>query len=216
MAVVAYCMMDAGERAHAPGLGVRSGKVQSVDVAGLRCFFSEVEGPPAGAEQTRREALEFYAVVQAIFREVEVIPFRFPTLLGSIDELRTFMEIRGAQYLAALQGLKGKAQMELRITPAHAPSGNATSGKEYLKLRQESLQELQDAAHSARMALNLDPSKWRQHETAQGLRCYALITRQKAAGFKQQMAAFKPETAVHVAVSGPWPPTEFVDVESES
>ncbi len=213
MAILPYCMFEEQAAVRTPNAGVRHAEVSQLSAGGLSCLYSEMTGAVAEtADKVKEEALEFFAVVQHAFAQAEVIPFRYPTLLKDEAELRRFLEERSGEYVAALQRLRGTAQMEVRITPV-AKRPAASTGKQYLEASQASEAALEEAAAAAHAAAKPWLRDWRVRESANGLRCYALVARGELKEFQQQMRKLEAGTRVGVVVSGPWPPTEFVDVE---
>jgi hypothetical protein len=196
-----------------PNAGVRHAEVSRLSAGGLSCFYSEMSGTAAEtAAKVKEEALEFFAVVQHAFAQAEVIPFRYPTLLKDQAELSAFLEERSGEYVAALQRLRGTAQMEVRITPVEKRPA-ASTGKQYLETSQASEAALEKAAAAAHAAAKSWLRDWRVRESASGLRCYALVARGELKDFEKQIHKLDAGSKVSVVVSGPWPPTEFVDVE---
>ena len=93
-----------------------------IEDLGLRAWYSEVEEDTfSGAEHVTKAALEFHHFVSAVFREGTVLPFRFPSILESVDDLRDHLEERVRWYTSALQRSEGLAQFEARIVnrPSH-------------------------------------------------------------------------------------------------
>jgi hypothetical protein len=176
----------------------------------LRCFYSTLE--PLPESFTKEDALQFNSVVQAVFRQADVIPFRFPTLLRSQLELRQFLQEKSAEYGAALEKLANLVQMELRIfSAADASTAAHFSGKKYLEVRLATKRKMQSTAACARKAAGDLCLAWQDRETRHGLRCYALVKRAHAVEFKQRMKSLALADEVNVLVSGPWPATEFIE-----
>ncbi|PYX36233.1 MAG: hypothetical protein DMG75_11265 [Acidobacteria bacterium] len=83
MPVLAYCVTTAEVALKVAQTGVAGMTVESVDESGLRCFVSRRESElPMSSLATREEALAFHSVLQELFRQTTIIPFRFPTLLA--------------------------------------------------------------------------------------------------------------------------------------
>lgn len=213
MAILPYCMFEEQAGVRAPNAGVRHTEVSRLSAGGLSCLYSEMTDAVAEtSDKVKEEALEFFGVVQHAFAQAEVIPFRYPTLLKDEDELRSFLEERSGEYVAALQRLRGTAQMEVRITPV-AKRPAASTGKQYLEASQSSEAALEQAAAAAHAAAKSWLRDWRVRESANGLRCYALVARGELKDFQQHLHKLDAGAKVSIVVSGPWPPTEFVDVE---
>src|SRR5229473_1382541 len=102
MPVLAYCVTTAEVALKVSQTGVAGMTVESVDESGLRCFVSRRESElPMSSLATREEALAFHSVLQELFRQTTIIPFRFPTLLA---ESPGSLNVSGTQYLRRRQG----------------------------------------------------------------------------------------------------------------
>lgn len=176
---------------------------------GLRCFYSEFHKRPENFAQ--QDALKFYATVQAVFAKVAVVPFRFPTVLETKPQLAEFLDQKAQEYRAALERLRIFVQMELRIAPAASEETRSASGKEYMTRRLKNKKALESIASAARSAVAGIHADWRQQETRDGLRCYALVARDAVEQFQEKAKALRPAEDVRVVISGPWPATEFIE-----
>jgi hypothetical protein len=207
--ILAYCIV-ADPQLSAPVAGVGQRPVQEITHERLRCFYSWFEEPPQ--QFNKEDALQFYATVEACFQHTAVIPFRFPTLVQSETELRQFVREKSAAYAAALDKLQNMVQMELRIAsePSLTPQ-KAPSGKQYLGQRVSRKQALEAAATAARSALRELARDWRQRETPEGLRCYALVARKDIPPFREKLKNLQAEKGLQTSVSGPWPAAEFIE-----
>lgn len=203
-----YCVV-ADTKISRPATGVRQMVVEEMACQGLRCFYSEFQQRPENF--TQQDALQFYGTVQAVFEKVAVIPFRFPTVLETKPQLTEFVEQKAREYGAALEKLRNFVQMELRIVPAAGDATPSTSGKQYMAQRLKSKKALELPASAARSAVAEICAEWRQQETREGLRCYALVARENIGRFQQKLATLSVEDNVRVTVSGPWPATEFIE-----
>jgi Gas vesicle synthesis protein GvpL/GvpF len=206
--ILPYCIV-ADSEVSAPTSGVQRMAVEELTRNGLRCFYSTLAQRPESF--TQDDALLFYATVQAVFEQVAVIPFRFPTLLEAKPQLEEFLVGKAQDYTAALAELRDFVQMELRILPQSGEPVSSTSGKDYMTQRLKSKQALESAAGAARSAVADLCANWRQQETREALRCYALVARKNTAPFQEKMKAFATVEDVRVLVSGPWPATEFIE-----
>ena len=183
--------------------------VEEMACGGLRCFYSEFHQRPESF--TQQDALKFYATVQAVFAKAAVIPFRFPTVLEAKPQLAEFLEQKAQDYRAALERLRIFVQMELRLAPAASQETRSASGKEYMTRRLKNKKTLESLATAARSAVAGIHTDWRQQETREGLRCYALVKRDAVEQFQEKAKALRPAEDVRVVISGPWPATEFIE-----
>ena len=209
MPLLLYCVSETEPAVPAPKVGVREHPVHSREVAGMICYYGEMKQAPA--KFAKEDALVFYKVVSAIFARTAVIPFRFPTVVEGLGELEVFLETEGHDLLESLQRLRDSVQMEVRLHYGEQSSAEvAESGTAYLKDRQRHREILEQLAESARDFLGDSVQSWHTKEVPNGVRCYALIRRTDVANFKAKSDALKSDGEVRVAVTGPWPPTEFL------
>ena len=208
MPLLLYCLTESEPAVPPPKQGVRGRPVERQAIAGMQCYYSVF--PHAPTNLAREDALVFHSVVTAIFAKAAVTPFRFPTVLEGEDELEVFLETEGHDLLESLQRLRDFVQMEVRLSYGGERVSSAESGTEHLKTREHARKILEQVAESARDFLAEGIRGWHTREFPNGLRCYALIPRGEVASFRHNSEGLKPEGKVRVAVSGPWPPTEFL------
>ena len=207
-----YCLTEASAPATPPSTGVRGAAVESVEHSGLRCFYSAVGSIAAEPGSLKREALEFHAVTRRIFEQACTIPFRFPTTLASVAELDAYLGDHANRYQAALRDFRDKVQMELRIAPRDPPAPDAPTGAKYLRERAQRIRDLDTAITACRVAIHKEVVDWRQREFSHGVRCFVLVKREAVGEFQQKIKQVQLPEASTAAVSGPWPPTEFLPV----
>lgn len=202
MPVLPYCMLLRTAGLKLPRKGVGGRPVRRMTEADLLCLYSEGL-PPASAEA----ALEFHRVLAAVMKQASPAPFRFPTVL-ELEELRRFLHLNSAHFARQLERVQQAVQMELRITATGEPQQAAASGRQYLAARARARKRLQSGARRVRRALGPLARRWRERETAAGLRCYVLVDREQVPRFRERVPA---GGGLSIQVSGPWPPTEFLE-----
>ncbi len=212
MSLLLYCVSEA--EVPPPADGVRGRPVEHEAVAGMNCYYSVFPGPLT--KLSKEDALAFHHVVSAIFVRTAVIPFRFPTMLEGQGELEVYLETEGHDLLESLQRLRGFVQMEVRLTLGDGGPPAAGSGKEYLENRQQARDDLLDLSESVRDLLAEDVRGWHTREFQNGLRCYALVPRAAVGDFRHKCERLRLEGGVRAAVTGPWPPSEFLHEPLES
>ena len=218
MPALVYCIVEAQD-IEVPASGPGDLAVQSVEESGLHCFFSTassadyVHGLPA-----KQAALTFHHVVQTIFHQVAVIPFRFPTMLQSEAELRSYLSHQRHVYHEALNRVRRMVQMDVRLSHSVGGAANSaetsaarkSSGTEYLRSRQSLQNELAKGAAAFRDLGDGLVCDWRERPAAQTLRCFALVKRDLVNDFKSKAATVQLASNIQARVSGPWPASEFV------
>jgi hypothetical protein len=216
MPILAYCVSMTHHFLDAPTEGIAAAAVYEIEDLGLRAWYSEVEADTfSGADQVTKAALEFHKFVSAVFREGTVLPFRFPTILESVDELRTHLEEKAAWYTNALRRSEGLAQFEARIISKTKPVPVGESGKEYLEQRKQVHDR--NAQAVADLLRGLDDYLREHHvkETPQGTRVFLQVERLRVGAVREASAQIGVPDGVEIRLSGPWPPTEFLPVPEE-
>lgn len=207
MPLLLYCISESEPVVAAPAQGVRGNKVERRVDAGMACYYSEISD--GTTKLTKEDALAFAKVIAAVFARTAVIPFRFPTVMEGIGELEVYLETEAHDLLESLQRLRDCVQMEVRFSHGSA-AASPESGKQYLQARQRAKQLVEKVADSARESFGELVMAWHTRDVATGLRCYALVARENVAEFKKKGEHMKVSGEVQIAVTGPWPPTEFL------
>jgi len=199
-----YCMAEADAQAELPPRGVRGAAVEAVTRGDLACYFSRYDQFGGGsAEELKRDALDFHWAIHHVFQQRAVIPFRFPAMLAEISTLEAFLDRHAPAYLADLQRLRDLVQMEVRLPPPVAEAVAATtSGTAYMKAKFDAAQKVVELENRVKSAA--PGREWRQRAG----RFFALIPRGEEAQFREKIAALGEAS---LRVSGPWPPSEFVN-----
>lgn len=192
--------MTSGEATPPPGVG--GAEVKPHVAGGVRCWYSEAAHTSGAAKE---DVLAFHGVVSAFFRAMTVVPFRFPTTMADEAVLSAWLEKHAALVKQELNRLRDLVQMELYF--GASAGGPASSGRAYLEGKRDVLRGLEQEAEKARAAVSNLVAEWRQKETRDGLRCYALIRRGDERVFLTQLGTIREGARV----SGPWPPSEFLD-----
>lgn len=197
-----YCMTESKPEAPAPPHGVRQATVESAEHEALTCYFSRYESFPGGAaEELKKDALDFHWTINHIFEKKAVIPFRFPTLLAETADLERFLKKYSSDYIADLERLRGQVQMEVRMSPPAAAAAAAGTGTAYLKSKFDAAQKVIELERLMKSAVQ---AEWKQRAN----RYFALVPRGAVAEFRDKIAGLGQAT---LRVSGPWPPSEFVN-----
>ena len=163
-------------------------------------------------------AKTFHEVLQRIFAQTAIIPFRFPTILASEKELREFMKGRAAEYGSALDRLRNKVQMDVRIIIG-ASDGLETpltkSGKTYLENKRARRHQGHSLVDEFRRVSASAAEGWIERETPSGARAFALVDRSSLPMFLEKIKQVLTPEGVSARVTGPWPPSEFVEIVQE-
>jgi hypothetical protein len=215
--VLAYCVAEQQTQFSSLGTGVEGAPVRWIDAGRLRCFVSDfaAQMPYAPVPEMVRA---FNQVLQRIFAQAVIIPFRFPTIVESEDTLRQFVESRAAEYSGALERLRNKVQMDVRIifkTRENVNSSSSKSGREYLEGRWGRYQQAQSVMDEFRRVSNSLAEEWIQRDTPSGIRSFALVDRSSLAVFLERIGSVVTPADISARITGPWPPSEFVEIKRE-
>jgi len=215
--VLAYCVAEQQTQFSSLGTGVEGAPVRWIDAGRLRCFVSDfaAQMPYAPVPEMVRA---FNQVLQRIFAQAVIIPFRFPTIVESEDTLRQFVESRAAEYSGALKRLRNKVQMDVRIIFKARESVNSSSsksGREYLEGRWGRYEQAQSVMDKFRQVSNSLAEEWIQRDTPSGIRSFALVDRSSLAVFLERIGRVVTPADISARVTGPWPPSEFVEITRE-
>ncbi|MGZ4838307.1 MAG: GvpL/GvpF family gas vesicle protein [Terriglobales bacterium] len=210
MPYLLYCVTDDTAELDPAVRGVHGDAVESMVHAKLRCFYSALDAVGADLETQKREALEFHQVTRSLLAQATIIPFRFPTVLPGLTEIGAHLEARGQAYNAALHQLRNLVQMEIRIEWVDRETPVANSGTQYLKNLAHNSRRMEDAVATCRATINELVIDFQQHEFSHGVRCFVLIKREAVQQFQDHIKQIRLERSAKAAVSGPWPPTEFL------
>ena len=190
----------------APHKGVLDAEVQSLEEAGLTVAYSRIEKSDISAANFQYTAVQFHNVLHAIFAGAATIPFRFPTWLTP-GELRQHLRSGSVRYKAFLTEHANHVQMEARIRLGPAEQASLSpSGTEHLRARAAQIRELRDVAEKTKQAVFAEALQWRERETPEGVRLFALVDRGKVASFREKLSRHG-----NLRVTGPWPTTEFLE-----
>ncbi len=208
MSLLCYCMIEQGGSVRLPATGVLAASLRTVEVPPVEIVVSEwPSSEPSGKEDAVERALEFHRVIQEIFQQVQLIQLRFPTIVESEAALRTSITPRAATCGEALQRFRDLVQMEIRLRAGvKAP---AASGTEYLQNRQAQMYAVEQSGDKLREAAGSLVLEWRQRWSSSGMRCYALVPRERVADFRRALEAVS-DGLTQRRLSGPWPPAEFM------
>jgi gas vesicle protein GvpL/GvpF len=207
MAVLPYCILLAKYLVEIPLKGICNSEIQRLAEGSLLALYSHLEKNEISAQNFRQAAVEFHDVVHAVFNHVAVVQFRFPTWLSE-PEVAEHLREESVRYQDFLTHHADHVQMEIRIALlTDEASQSASSGTEHLRQRATQLRELHGRKEKMKQLLSSEVIEWRERELPTGLRVYALVERDRIAGFREKLSG-QDTTLSH---SGPWPAMEFLN-----
>ena len=215
--MLAYCIAELESQIRIPDRGVKEAPIRSIDIAMLRCLVSDFDSR-APHEALPEMVKAFNRVLQKIFEQTVIIPFRFPTIVETEDVLRNFIKERAARYSRALHRLRNKVQVDVRISREMVPEAagaTSQSGKSYLELKRAGYQQVQSVLEEFRRASGSLAEKWVQRDTPSGIRGFALVDRASLSVFLENIGRVDTPAGISARVTGPWPASEFVEATDE-
>jgi len=190
--------------------GVGQSEVHRLEQDSLTALYSDVERSAISPKTFQQTAVEFHNVVHSVFANAGVVPFRFPTWLTHA-ELAAHLREESRRYCSFLTEHAEHVQMELRIIRASSdlPKASTSTGTEHLRSRAAQVRQMHTAAEELKLLLSAEVIGWRERESPEGLRLYALVGRNRVASFRERLSGC--EHGVGLRWSGPWPATGFLD-----
>jgi Gas vesicle synthesis protein GvpL/GvpF len=236
MPILLYCVTQPAPAVDL-AIGICDSAVESREMLGVRVYFSDVQDAETclgSPESSKQSALQFHNVLREILKTATPIPFRFPTLLDSSENLEQHLASEGERYREALARVEGAVQYDIVATwtdNEQADSAAPVSGREYLKRRQQTAERI-TAVESKLKGVTADSVReWRGRRERKTYRWFALVPRDcresflaslRGAGGGSSPSGLTPGSdtdrgmsGVRLRLSGPWPPSEFVAPRGE-
>lgn len=209
MPILLYCVVKRELQHNNFPAGVSGLPVVPVESGALMALTSNSSSNRL-KQNLKVSAVEFHGVVSEILKSMAVIPFRFPTIFQSEQELTQHLQEHADQYRLLLDKFSDAVQMEIRITST-VPKTKSASGADYLKQRQGASHAVDQFLNQIRAALASLTEDWRSRSSKEGMRAFVLITRDNIKAFEALLRRASVPAQLQVRVSGPWPVSEFID-----
>lgn len=208
--VLVYCGFLHDEKISSPEIGVNRARVEVLASGRLRLLWSEIEWPFEQA-LLQQSALDFHRVVQHVFQQIAVVPFRLLSVFDDLAALEQFATENGERFVADLERLREFVQMEavVYIIAPRLPA-DADSGRAYLQQKAAAVRLSADHAAAVREAVKAMSREVHVREVKNGSRIFALVKRGDEARFRKAVKAVPLEDPVSRRLSGPWPAAEFL------
>lgn len=211
MPILLYCVTKADAAADLSSIGVSDLPVFLWTFPHFDLFASRAPDPAVWLKrELRTSALEFHRVLRRIFETTAIVPFRFPTIFDTSEQVEELVQQRSGEYVTLLDRFASSVQMEIRVSGG-TPSPRAQSGTDYLNIRQQSIQAVERFAFQLKEDLSCVLQEWRQRVARNELRAFALIPRNKTEQFEKAARAIVVPQGLQARVSGPWPVSEFIE-----
>ncbi|HEY4934003.1 MAG TPA: GvpL/GvpF family gas vesicle protein [Terriglobales bacterium] len=217
--------------------GVYGEPVQVMDRAGLGAGVSELRSPDSPPDVAI--VLAYENVVESFFSRRTIIPMRYGCKVRGRAELAALLDERRKQCEALLTGLDGLVEMGVQVTPeGHEPGldldspeegsadspASAQSGASYLLAKKQyyNSADRRTGRRDDLVKTLCEPlsSLFVRHkvEAAPGgahlASLYFLVPRSSVADFREAIPHRLNAGPITLAVTGPWPPYNFVDLSN--
>lgn len=214
MAVLLYCLTLAESEPVKVSAGFGE-EVRPLSFGPLRAYVSDIDpetrlGTP---EAQKKSTMQFNQVLREILAVTTLLPFRFPTMADNEDSVAKLVAERESDYEAVLRRLAGTVQYEVVASWDEQPADTATpvSGAEYRKRREQELARVAGVDEKLRRVTGHIVREWRQRRERKAYRWFGLLERDRREEFLTALRSAGPSAGVRVRLSGPWPPSEFVE-----
>jgi len=206
--VLTYCAYVNRPGISVPSTGVNGAVLHQVTQGKLGLLHSQVEWP-FDYSSLQRNAVEFHRVVSHMFGQGAVVPFRLLSVFDDLKDVVDFIAAHHENFVADLERLQNVVQMEsvLYFAPR---AGFKPTGKEYLQMKADLLQEAESFVQSISDALQGVSKDIHARESKNGGRIYVLVERGDEKKFHSVVQELPLPERFARRVSGPWPPAEFL------
>ena len=208
--ILVYCGFRQSPELALPTQGVNAAPVQITSLDDLCLLWSEVEWP-FNPQRMQKSAVEFHEVVQQVFKQTAVIPFRLLSVFDDLPAFTAFAEGNRERFLQDLNRLSDVVQMECVIYPAPSQTPiDRSSGKAYLEQKAVALRSSEGLAQAVQGSVAHLSRESRVREGKNGTRIFVLVERGRENDFRQAVTAVPMPTHLSRRMSGPWPAAEFL------
>jgi Gas vesicle synthesis protein GvpL/GvpF len=202
-----------------PRLKLSGRTIEAVPVADLYAMAQRTDHAPVISEEALRE--QYDVVLELTQRTAAILPARFGSFVDH-GELTRIVTLRHAQLTAALDQVRNREQMTVRLIESATAAGRAGRrmpasgggpGARYLEERRSAAgYPLPDAATRLTAAVRslIVADKAEPGEGNVRAMLYHLIERHSSAAYCRALAVAAVDVDFSVKVTGPWPPFAFV------
>ena len=198
--ILVYALAPRGVRVSPP--------FRTIAVGSLSAIVRTVRRPPAATPAAMRA--HHRALTALAGRVPALLPVRFATTFGNLDELQFVLRERQPTLRRALALVRGRVQIIVRFVPgapSPKPEAPRTSGTAYLKGRAavHAVPEFEPVRAAVR--------RWVKGERVENQNrvasVYHLVPRGSVAAYRRALLAAADEHGVRLLVTGPFPPYAF-------
>jgi len=212
--VLAYCAFLHRTGMSLPEHGLGGAALHEIVLNELRVLWSEVEWP-FDPSALQRNAVEFHKVINHMFSQGAVVPFRLLSVFDDRQALADFVAAHQKDFIEDLNRLQNLVQMEcvLYFKP-QAPTNS--SGTDYLQRKADALRGAEACVADIRAALSAFSHGLRTRESKNGSRIFVLVERGNEQKFHSIVQDLPVPERLSRRISGPWPPAEFLTLKPRS
>lgn len=224
-----HCITDA---AAALPHGSRADGLQRIVRGGLAAVVSRLDEPARLEAPTKADLLEYARVIRSQHAVADVVPMRFGSVLPGEEEVRAHLDEQREAYVNTLTRVAGCVELGVRVllsvsssptVPDMSVKPVSRSGAAYLEARrrhysaENQLRERCEALE--RSLLSKVGPLCREHRTERPAprpgepslcSLYFLVPREQVPAFRAAVSSIPVEFNTDIALSGPWPPFNFV------
>lgn len=211
--IYAYGIADPSPTLPPSRRGIGDAALRVLETRGLAAVYSRHRR--LHTRPTASLVLQHERVLEAVMACAPVLPMRFGTELDSTDRLAAALDGRHRELLAALDRVRGRVELGVRVLPADPPTRSQapSSGRDHLLslvAAQRREERIAGQIHQPLHDLAADSViRKRSHSPAVLVAAY-LVDAEQVDGFRcrvDEVAAAHPD--LRVVVTGPWPPYSF-------
>lgn len=220
--IYAYGICDADTVMPPPrGHGLGGAKLRVLRSHRLAAIYSRHRSLRARPEP--RQVLVHERVVEQMMTRGAVLPLRFGTELQSERDLAVRLEQRADELSGALDRIRGRVELGLRVIPDRQPGATPysrpRSGREMLVARVEDHRRalhIERQLHAPLTRLAVASTVQRYPRSPAILAASYLVDGERVEAFREDARRLaSDQNAMRVLVTGPWPPYSFATEEGQ-
>jgi hypothetical protein len=206
---LAYCAFLQNPKLSLPSAGVSGAPINLLTHNQLQLLWSQVEWPfdPSAIQQ---HAIEFHQVVQHVFAQTAVIPFRLLSLFDDQQRLADFLTQHDSAFIADLEELRDAIQMECIVFFKSPGRPDLSSGSAYLRHKADLQHVLEQSSEQLKHTLSSVSNEIRVRELKNGKRIYCRVPRGQENQFRTAAQEIPIPPTLEKRITGPWPASEFL------
>jgi hypothetical protein len=215
LACLLYCVTLISAESLPNLTGVAELPVVAHDSKELRVYWSEVANPETLVEGPSRKPAEskYQQVLREAATRATAVAFRFPALVPDPESIDAAIAEKHEPYVEALTRLAGTIQYQLTATwveDALVDLATPISGKEFQKRRAEGEARIAAIDGKLKAVAAGIVREWRSRQDRRKHLWFALMAWEDREQFIAALRSAGPSEGVRLRLTGPLPPTEFV------